>query len=441
MTISTDLARVVHEGNGVTTLFSLSGMEQVKTSNVVVTLVAADGTEMPQVLGADYSLSPAGVTFVVPPAAGVRVVIQRIEPLIQPDQYTTNTPFPAAVTERRFDSVVMGLQQHADAAKRALRAGIEDTANLTVPPVSVRANQLLGFDTQGNVIASPGVQAGGVLFSAFGETFVGSADAAAARALLAVLSSAETNALFSVALLRDGTQPPTANTPWGGFRLTNLGAGTAASDAVTLAQLQTGYRLSGLVWYTSPGSGTYTRPSEVRALRIRAIGGGGGGGGGATYGGGGGGAGGFGETWITSPASSYNYTVGAGGAGGPPGGNGGSGGTTSISSIVANGGNPGLAGTGSNNVGGLGGTVSGVLFGVRGSGGGKGETSTMGVVHLNGGHGGSGYWGGGGGGSIAAGYVGESGDRGGGGAGGAQAGGGTAGGHGGAGVIEIWEFV
>ena len=253
MTISTDLARVVHVGNGTTTLFSLSGMEQVKTSNVVVTLVAADGTEMPKVLGVDYSLSPAGVTFVVPPAAGVRVVIQRIEPLIQPDQYTTNAPFPAAVTERRFDSVVMGLQQHADAAKRALRAGIEDTANLTVPPVSVRANRLLGFDTQGNVIASPGVQAGGVLFTPFGETLVTAADAPAARGVLG--ATAVGSGLFTAAdapaartllrlgsaarlaagviMLRDGSQPPTADTPWGGFRITGLGAPTATGDAAT----------------------------------------------------------------------------------------------------------------------------------------------------------------------------------------------------------------
>lgn len=186
MTISTDLARVVHVGNGATTLFSFAGMEQVTADNVAVTLVATDGTEAPQVLGAGYTISPSGVTFAVAPADGVRVVIQRIEPLVQPDRYITNAPFPAAVTERRLDRMVMGLQQIADAADRGVRASIGDTADLLLPSAAARANLLLGFDAQGNVIAVPGPAVGNVLITPFGESLIAAADAPAARNVLAV---------------------------------------------------------------------------------------------------------------------------------------------------------------------------------------------------------------------------------------------------------------
>ncbi len=39
---------------------------------------------------------------------------------------------------------------------------------------------------------------------------------------------------------RDGTAPPTANTPWGNFKITGLGAATARTDAASLANFQDG---------------------------------------------------------------------------------------------------------------------------------------------------------------------------------------------------------
>lgn len=209
MTISTDLARVVHVGNGATTLFSFAGMEQVTEDNVAVTLVATDGTEAPQVLGADYTISPSGVTFAVAPANGVRVVIQRIEPLVQPDRYITNAPFPAAVTEQRLDRMVMGLQQIADAADRGVRASIGDTADLLLPSAAARANLLLGFDAQGNVIAVRGPAAGDVLITPFGESLVAAADAPAGRTVLGLGGLATLNQVGTPEIAA------TALNPWG----------------------------------------------------------------------------------------------------------------------------------------------------------------------------------------------------------------------------------
>ena len=60
-----------------------------------------------------------------------------------------------------------------------------------------------------------------------------------------VISSTAANALnndlatgLTTALTKDGQTTPTANIPLGGFKITNLGAGTVASDAARLSQVQ-----------------------------------------------------------------------------------------------------------------------------------------------------------------------------------------------------------
>ncbi len=135
------------------------------------------------------------------------------------------------------------------------------------------------------------------------------------------------------------------------------------------------FALKSITTLTS-GSGTYTTPTGCRAIRVKAVGAGGGGGGAGSAGGsgraacgGGGGYGGVVEDFITSPAASYTYAVGALGSGGAAGVNAGSaGGDTTFSdggslSLTAGGG-AGGAGSGSTasntqNLGGLGGTATG----------------------------------------------------------------------------------
>jgi hypothetical protein len=189
-------------------------------------------------------------------------------------------------------------------------------------------------------------------------------------------------------------------------------------------------RLYNITRYSTAGSGTYTKPANINRILVRAIGGGGGGGGTSSGGAGGGGSGGYGDIFITSPAASYAYTVGAAGTGGAGSGtNGGNGGATTIAGISAGGGNGGTGGTGSGGVGGAGGSTSGGGANMRGGAG----SSNSSAVGGNGGN--CVLAGGGGGGSNSAGTVGTTGS-GGGGSGGTS----VAGGIGGAGYIEIWEF-
>ena len=77
-----------------------------------------------------------------------------------------------------------------------------------------------------------------------------------------VISSTAFNALtsdlatgLSTALTKDGQTTPTANITLGGYKITNLAAGTAASDAVRFSQLQGG---STSTYITAAGADTIT---------------------------------------------------------------------------------------------------------------------------------------------------------------------------------------
>jgi hypothetical protein len=87
-----------------------------------------------------------------------------------------------------------------------------------------------------------------------------------------VISSTAFNALtadlaggLSTAITKDGQTTPTANIPLGGFKLTNVGAGTLSNDAVRVSQLQAGnanlLSVSGadtIVASSNPALTTYT---------------------------------------------------------------------------------------------------------------------------------------------------------------------------------------
>jgi hypothetical protein len=195
-------------------------------------------------------------------------------------------------------------------------------------------------------------------------------------------------------------------------------------------------RLLRITRYTTPGSGTWTKPSDTVSVRILTVAGGGSGfgAGNGTTGGGGGGGGGAADLYIATAASSYAYTVGAGGAATGGQSVGGAGGATTIAGIAGGGGAAGLSIA--TNGGGNGGVTTGGDINVRG---GTGEASVNISSSLGGSGGGAGGAAGAGGGGDGNGGDGANGgDFGQGGGGGTTNGGG--GGNGGGGYIEIQEY-
>jgi hypothetical protein len=151
MTVSSTVSRVVHTANGSSVFFSSAPIQGLTASNVVVTLTNTNGVTTTKVLGTHYTLSSGGVTFTTAPAAGTIVTIRRIVSLLQPDQFETNSPFPAKIAENRFDQIVFGLQQAADDLGRAIKLPPSDTVSGALPPVATRANKYLAFGPNGEL--------------------------------------------------------------------------------------------------------------------------------------------------------------------------------------------------------------------------------------------------------------------------------------------------
>jgi len=228
----------------------------------------------------------------------------------------------------------------------------------------------------------------------------------------------------------------------------NVSGGTIAGTLATAAQgnvtslgtlsalIVTGqYTLASIQTFTS--TGTWTKPSGVRFVRVQVLGGGGGGGGatasGTTTGAGAGG--GYAEEWIdVTGTSSETATVGAGGTGATSVATGGTGGTSSFGSLTsATGGAGGGAGLAWGAAGGAG---SGGSFNITGGHGAPGVTTSAATTGVGGGS----FFGNGGGNAIVAGD-GQNGAALGSGGGGAFCDGSQRdGGNGAAGIVIVWEY-
>lgn len=176
-------------------------------------------------------------------------------------------------------------------------------------------------------------------------------------------------------------------------------------------------------------SGTWTKPSRCRYVKVRVGGGGGGGGSSNSNAGAGGGGGGYAEKLIDVTAiSSVSVTVGAGGTGGVSGGNGTAGGASSFGAHCSATG--GALGGANNGAAGSGGSGSGGDVNINGAAGHASVTAFAG-------NGGASVLGGGG--KAVAGAAGENGGSYGGGGAGASNTNGQAG-NGAGGIVIVEEF-
>jgi hypothetical protein len=145
---------------------------------------------------------------------------------------------------------------------------------------------------------------------------------------------------------------------------------------------------------TFTSSGTWTKPSGCKKIKVTVTGGGGGGGATTTNNYGGGGGGGGGGTSIefidVTAVSSVSVTVGGGGSGGTSSGNGSSGGTSSFGAYCSATGGGGGYKSSVGNGGGSAGSGSGGSYNIYGS---KGGSGSQGNPSVPSGYGGSSIYG------------------------------------------------
>jgi hypothetical protein len=130
-------------------------------------------------------LSGAAVVFNTAPPGNYTVTLTRAVGDLQQTSFTDNGPFPAKAIEGALDRLTMLAQQNLSGLVRAVTAPVTDPPGLVLvlPPSTTRANQLAGFDSQGNLIVA---QPSSALVSSAMVAFVDSASTAAAAQVLGV---------------------------------------------------------------------------------------------------------------------------------------------------------------------------------------------------------------------------------------------------------------
>lgn len=201
MTISSVENRKEYAGNGVAVSFATPPF--IQNSDIKVKLVVdATGVATDWVLNTQYTLSGAGdagggtLTLETSPTdytpqTGETLVIYTDPTLTQSTDLVDNDALPAEVVEEVFDRLTLIDQRLSNRLDRSLRQSDSDVGDVGVLPVKTdRASQLLGFDVNGDPIASAGT--GGAATSVFMATVLddySKEEAAATLGVANVISS------------------------------------------------------------------------------------------------------------------------------------------------------------------------------------------------------------------------------------------------------------
>jgi len=194
MTVSTTSSSTTAEGNGVTTSFTY-GFIMPSTSDAVVTLL--DTTVSPAVVtvipNSQYGITGVGVATggtVLYPLSGPALVsgqyltIARVLPFQQLVSIANQGDFYPFALEQMGDLLEMQIQQLNNSVLRTIRMNPADPGTVNpLPPFSVIAGQLLGFDSTGQPIAA---QPSSALVSVAMQPVVNASTVQAALALMTV---------------------------------------------------------------------------------------------------------------------------------------------------------------------------------------------------------------------------------------------------------------
>lgn len=174
MTINSTIRKAgPYAGTGSQTAFPFT-FKVFATSDVLVVRTDASGNETPLALNTDYTVAlnadqnanPGGtVTLKAAPLAGYKVTVGSSVPATQGQSIPNMGGFYPKVVEDGLDRTTILLQQLLEQVSRTVQFAFSDTAggNL-LPTAPVRANNLLGFDSNGKLIAvTPSAQSANAL--------------------------------------------------------------------------------------------------------------------------------------------------------------------------------------------------------------------------------------------------------------------------------------
>lgn len=201
MTVESEVGRTDAVGNATTASYDFT-FKVFADEDLLVVVTLTDGTETELTLGTHYTVTGAGDadggTVVLVDGAyswldgsghldtDVAISLLRRMDLVQETDLTNQGRYFAEDVERMADQSRMIDQQQQEQIDRSLQMPIGEpgsAAARTLPSVADRASQFLGFDASGNPIAAAAIT-GGTAASAYIQTLLVAADAAAARGLI-----------------------------------------------------------------------------------------------------------------------------------------------------------------------------------------------------------------------------------------------------------------
>ncbi len=212
MTSTTTSAKVRYNGDDSTISFPTT-FKFIKNSHVKAILRDASDVETIWVEATDFTLTGAGdadggtLTAIVAPATGEVLVIKLDVPFTQAKVLPLGGPFPSPQVEEMGDLASMLSSQNNENFERTLHVPDTDSQNdtdLELPIDSVRASKFLAFDGSGNPIAAAGTSADLGPVSAYIDTLLAAADAAAARVILGWTKGADITSASPLVIGTDG---------------------------------------------------------------------------------------------------------------------------------------------------------------------------------------------------------------------------------------------
>lgn len=192
--------RMDYTGNGTTDTYAYNFKIFEDSELRVVVEKVSDGTLTTLTLTTDYVVEGAGegsggsITFVDNGQVyldsdgfldtGYTLTIRRVLPLTQETDIRNQGPYYPSIHEDQFDRFIMIDQQQQDEIDRSIKAPETEDTGPTIPTVAERANSYAYFNADGDIIGSNGGIDGSLPVSAFIETLLDDANAAAARTTL-----------------------------------------------------------------------------------------------------------------------------------------------------------------------------------------------------------------------------------------------------------------
>lgn len=196
MTVSTSTNKISYTISSSTNSFAFN-FPIFSTGDLRVIRVSSAGVETVLTLSTHYSVSAAtnpndptpwpngGTVTTVSSYSDGQIIIKRELAFTQGTSLPASGSFPSKNVEAASDRAVMLLQQLNEQVARAFVLAESDTTNPVLPTATERASKFLAFDASGNLTVATG-SAGdsGLVVTAFIETLLDDANAAAARATL-----------------------------------------------------------------------------------------------------------------------------------------------------------------------------------------------------------------------------------------------------------------